>query len=282
MSSKNFWLIATVLARSLLVADLVAGEIAAPPGDQKKIVTDICVYGATPAGIAAAISGAKSGKNVLLVEPTNRIGGMITNGLSHSDFYTFEALTGTFLDFSNRVLSFYANEYGADSEQAKMSFRGVFGEPGVNLRVLREMLADYLSLTLSLLLLPALLQCQSAPNDRLIGYWEGGSVRGNSQQRVNVQFYENGSVQDQNPALYLHLKKVPAPPQSTTTRQIESVPLWQDSIYGYLYRSSLNNKKNALVFVGGRGCGADQTRYNLGKGAEHGMVIFLRRHGFIE
>ena len=50
---------------------------------------DIVVYGATPAGIAAALNAAEGDRNVWLVEPTGRIGGMMTHGLSHSDFHSF-------------------------------------------------------------------------------------------------------------------------------------------------------------------------------------------------
>ena len=116
--------------------------------DEQQLTTQVCVYGATPAGITAAISAAKNRKNVLLIEPTNRIGGMLTSGLSHSDFYTFEGLTGSFLDFSTRVLAWYKNRYGEYSEQAKMSFKGTFGEPGVNLIVLQEMMAEYPNISL--------------------------------------------------------------------------------------------------------------------------------------
>ena len=49
----------------------------------------VVVYGATPGGIAAAIAAAKDGRSVLLAEPTHRIGGMTTCGLSHTDFRTF-------------------------------------------------------------------------------------------------------------------------------------------------------------------------------------------------
>src|SRR5258707_883380 len=64
---------------------------------------DVLVYGATPSGIAAAIAAAKDGERVLLVEPSRRIGGMMTNGLSHTDFRTLEGLNGSFLDFAQRV-----------------------------------------------------------------------------------------------------------------------------------------------------------------------------------
>jgi NADPH-dependent 2,4-dienoyl-CoA reductase/sulfur reductase-like enzyme len=57
---------------------------------------DLCVYGATPGGIAAAVSAAKAGLDVTLADPTSRIGGLMTSGLSYSDFRSFEALSGFF------------------------------------------------------------------------------------------------------------------------------------------------------------------------------------------
>lgn len=107
-----------------------------------ELTTDVCVYGATPGGVAAAISAARSGSQVVLVEPTTRLGGLLTCGLSHTDFHSHESLTGTFLEFSHRVLEHYSQTYGENSEQVKASFRGTFGEPKINLRVLEQMLAD--------------------------------------------------------------------------------------------------------------------------------------------
>src|SRR5688572_26915857 len=91
---------------------------------------DVLVYGATPAGIAAAVAAAKGGRDVLLAEPTGRVGGMVTNGLSHADFRTFEGLTGTYLEFTRRVRARY------ESDDA--SFRGTHAEPKVNLLVFEE------------------------------------------------------------------------------------------------------------------------------------------------
>jgi flavin-dependent dehydrogenase len=110
----------------------------APPRERFEVV----VYGATPAGIAAAVSAGQSGRRVLLVEPTGRIGGLVTNGLSHTDFRTFEGLTGTFLDFTRRVERHYAERYGEDSPQVRDSFRGTQAEPHVNLLVFENMLAE--------------------------------------------------------------------------------------------------------------------------------------------
>ena len=103
---------------------------------------DVAVYGATPAGIAAAIAAGESGRRVLLIEATGRIGGLVTNGLSHSDFRTFEGLNGTFLDFTRRVESYYAQKYGKDSPQVRDCFRGTHGEPHVNLLVFEKMLSE--------------------------------------------------------------------------------------------------------------------------------------------
>src|SRR6185503_15130954 len=101
---------------------------------------DVLIYGATPAGIAAAIAAADDGERVLLVEPTRRIGGMVTNGLSHPDFRTFEGLSGAFLSFSKLVESYYREAYGPDSPQLKDCFRGTQAEPKVNLLVFEKML----------------------------------------------------------------------------------------------------------------------------------------------
>ena len=100
---------------------------------------DVVIYGATPAGVAAAVASATDGEKVLLVEPTTRIGGMLTNGLSHADFRTFEGLTGAYLDFTRRVEAHYREEFGG--EAAKVSFRGTHAEPKVNLALLEKMLA---------------------------------------------------------------------------------------------------------------------------------------------
>ncbi len=104
---------------------------------------DVFVFGGTPAGIAAAIGAASDGCSVLLVEPTPRIGGLVTSGLSHSDFHSRESLSGAFLDFARRVETHYATEYGTDSQQMKDCFGGTFAEPKVNLLVFEQMLKEH-------------------------------------------------------------------------------------------------------------------------------------------
>ena len=104
---------------------------------------DVVIYGATPGGIAAAIAAAKGGHTVLLAEPTIRIGGMTTNGLSHPDFRAFEALSGTYWDLTQRTLAYYTKQYGPGSQQVKDTFRGTHAEPKVNVLLFQEMLAEH-------------------------------------------------------------------------------------------------------------------------------------------
>lgn len=108
---------------------------------------DVVIYGATPGGIAAAIAAAKGGHTVLLAEPTIRIGGMTTNGLSHPDFRAFEAITGTYYDLTQRTLAYYTKTYGVGSPQVKDTFRGTHAEPKVNLLLFRQMLAEHPKIT---------------------------------------------------------------------------------------------------------------------------------------
>ena len=124
--------------RTLLV--LIAATLGAVA---RAATADVVIYGATPGGIAAAIAAAKGGHSVLLAEPTIRIGGMTTNGLSHPDFRAFEALTGTYAELVRRTLAHYRAKYGPDSQQVKDCFRGTHAEPKIALQIFREMLAEH-------------------------------------------------------------------------------------------------------------------------------------------
>lgn len=125
----------------------IGGEQSASPGEWSVEDPDVLVYGATLSGISAAVSAAKGDHTVLLVEPTDRIGGLVTSGLSYTDFRSFESLTGFYLEFSQRVQAHYEQQYGEDSEQARAAFRGTHGEPSVNLLMLETMLAEYPKVT---------------------------------------------------------------------------------------------------------------------------------------
>ena len=63
------------------------------------------VFGATPAGVCAAIGAARDGAKVRLVEPTAHVGGVNTGGLcfSDSDQMWRAALGGLFEEFHLRI-----------------------------------------------------------------------------------------------------------------------------------------------------------------------------------
>ncbi len=128
--------------RYLITFTFAVGLCAMPVRAAEPAAYGVLVYGATPAGIAAALAAADDGETVLLVEPTARIGGLVTSGLSHTDYHAYEGLTGTFLEFARRVEAFYAEKYGKDSQQVRESYRGTFGEPKVNLAVFNAMIAE--------------------------------------------------------------------------------------------------------------------------------------------
>ena len=46
-----------------------------------KITTDVCIYGATPSGILAAVAVAGEGRSVVIVEPSRWVGGILGAGL---------------------------------------------------------------------------------------------------------------------------------------------------------------------------------------------------------
>lgn len=70
---------------------------------------DLCVYGGTASGIVAADAAAKMGLNVVVVEPTCRIGGMTTGGLGRTDIGNKQVVQGLALRFYRECGKRYGN-----------------------------------------------------------------------------------------------------------------------------------------------------------------------------
>lgn len=126
---------------------------------------DIVVYGATPGGISAAIAAARRGREVALLEPTGRIGGMMTSGLGRTDIPSLEASGSIFREYAGRVYAHYSNTYGADSRQVKDCNNGLYFEPSVAERIFRDMLDAERSLRVQV---GQRLAAAAAPADRLV------------------------------------------------------------------------------------------------------------------
>ncbi len=68
---------------------------------------DLVIYGGTSAGISAAIQASRIGKTVILIEPTDRIGGLTTGGLGQTDIGNKQAIGGISREFYQNVKKYY-------------------------------------------------------------------------------------------------------------------------------------------------------------------------------
>ncbi len=106
---------------------------------------DVIVYGSTPGGFCAAIAAAREGAEVILLEPTDHIGGLSTGGLSHCDSNQMvrATLMGLFDEWHTRVVQDYTDRglkppYNpAVKDQSRWTF-----EPHVAMRVTLQMLDE--------------------------------------------------------------------------------------------------------------------------------------------
>src|SRR6266545_4211081 len=94
---------------------------------------DVVVYGATAGGVIAAVTAAREGLRVVLLEPRDHVGGMATGGLSRTDYGKKEVIGGYALEFYWRV----GRKYGIQRFAQDVAW---FYEPKVGEQVLREML----------------------------------------------------------------------------------------------------------------------------------------------
>lgn len=99
--------------------------------EKEELAFDICVYGATACGIAAAVQAAKSGKKAAIVEFGKHIGGMTTGGLGATDIGSEHVVGG----LARRFYMDIGRLYGI-SESWRF-------EPKTASRVLKEWLRQY-------------------------------------------------------------------------------------------------------------------------------------------
>lgn len=92
---------------------------------------DFLVYRATPAGIIAAITAARLNLRTVLIEPSDRIGGMMTSGLNAVDILNATLVNGVTREFFRAARDVYDLPYLPARIESKVA-----------LRVFRDMLAD--------------------------------------------------------------------------------------------------------------------------------------------
>src|SRR5437870_2789194 len=85
---------------------------AALPAAQK---FDVVVYGGTAGGVIAAVSAAREGLQTALLEPGRHLGGMVSGGLSWTDFGKKDVIGGYALEFYWRAGRHYQmSRYGQE------------------------------------------------------------------------------------------------------------------------------------------------------------------------
>lgn len=146
--------IAAVNARFLAPALLLVGCALRAA---EVIETDVCIYGGTSAGVAAAVQAARMGKSVLIVCPDKHLGGLSSGGLGFTDTGNKAVIGGLAREFYHRVWKQYdqsetwrwqkREEYGnkgqgtpaIDKDQRTM---WIF-EPHVAERVFEDLIRDH-------------------------------------------------------------------------------------------------------------------------------------------
>lgn len=95
------------MMRALGLLFLAALGCTSGPGVPAAAEADVCVYGATAAGVAAAIQASRQGNTVVLVDPDGWIGGLTTSGLGATDVGNKDAIGGIAREFYRRLRTHY-------------------------------------------------------------------------------------------------------------------------------------------------------------------------------
>ncbi|GIP33929.1 FAD-dependent oxidoreductase [Paenibacillus sp. J2TS4] len=73
---------------------------------------DLCIYGASSAGVAAAVQAKRMGLSVAIAEFGRHLGGLTTGGLGATDIGNKEAIGGIAREFYTAIGEFYENKEG--------------------------------------------------------------------------------------------------------------------------------------------------------------------------
>ncbi len=96
---------------------------------------DVLVYGATAAGVTAAVAAARAGARVILVEPGRHVGGMVSGGLGWTDIGDAGVVGGLAREFHQAVADHYGvglwDHIGPEPHVAERIFRQWLGAAGV-------------------------------------------------------------------------------------------------------------------------------------------------------
>ncbi len=119
----------------------------------QETTVDIVVYGGTSGGVTAAIQAKRSGKSVILIEPSRFVGGLTTGGLGATDIGNKRCIGGISREFYERIFDYYSDprhwkqetreayfknrQRSSENEKAMWTF-----EPSAATAVYTQMLAE--------------------------------------------------------------------------------------------------------------------------------------------
>ena len=105
------------------------------------------------------------------------------------------------------------------------------------------------------------------------GIIETNTGHGQAKLRLDEDNLEiTGLIDGSDPLMNVHLKKVPSPPAVDYTAEEIRFKNGDIELYGHLHRHKLRDSKTAIIVVGGRGCYAGSTKYDL-------TAKLLRKYG---
>jgi len=130
----------TVLVCAALVTASADYRAQSDPRQPIASRADVVVFGATPGGVTAAVSAARAGRKVVLIEPNRWVGGMMSGGLSNTDTGQrgAEVISGLAGEFFRRTRAIEETR-GACLDPCASSF---FFEPHVGEQVFETMLRE--------------------------------------------------------------------------------------------------------------------------------------------
>lgn len=138
-----------MFCRIQLIPLLCVAGLAVFPSSAAEKQYDVIVYGGTSGGVAAAVQVRRMGKSVLLIEPSQHLGGLTSGGLGATDIGNKKAIGGISREFYQRVKRHYQHDsawrwQGKDSYQrggAEDDGMWTF-EPHVAEEILRDLVRE--------------------------------------------------------------------------------------------------------------------------------------------
>ena len=111
------------------------------------VSANICIYGGTSGGVAAAVQASRMGRKVILLEPGNHLGGMTSGGLSAVDIGDPRTVGGIAREYFTRLVAGYGKTLEWDkpfvSKGGGPATGGAYSiEPHVAEQVFRDMVKE--------------------------------------------------------------------------------------------------------------------------------------------